>query len=50
MYDPELVHTTLCVVGVTFVAHDQLGGGNNVVGKALCTASVYRRLSKLVLR
>jgi 4-hydroxybenzoate polyprenyltransferase len=39
-YDPELVHTTLCLIAVTF-AHDELGGGNNVVGKALCTAAAY---------
>ncbi|KAF8468675.1 UbiA prenyltransferase family-domain-containing protein [Russula ochroleuca] len=40
MYEPELVHTTLSLVAITF-AHDELGGGNNVVGKALCTAAAY---------
>ena len=40
MYGPEFVHTTLCLVAVTF-AHDELGGGNNVVGKDLCTAAAY---------
>ncbi|KAH9984498.1 UbiA prenyltransferase family-domain-containing protein [Russula vinacea] len=40
MYGPEFVHTTLCLVAVTF-AHDELGGGNNVVGKDFCTAAAY---------
>jgi 4-hydroxybenzoate polyprenyltransferase len=40
IYGPELVRITLGLVAVTF-AHDELGGGNNVVGKALCTAGAY---------
>jgi 4-hydroxybenzoate polyprenyltransferase len=40
IYEPELVYTTLDLVAVTFV-HDELGGGDNVIGKALCTAAAY---------
>jgi hypothetical protein len=40
MYEPELIHTTLGLVIVT-LAHDELGGGNNVVGKSLCSAAAY---------
>ena len=40
MYDPELVHTTLCLVAVTF-AHDELGGGNTVAGKDLFTVAAH---------
>ena len=40
MYDPGPVHTTLCLVAVTF-AHDELGGEDTVVGKDLFTAAAY---------
>ncbi|KAH9984496.1 hypothetical protein BJV77DRAFT_966073 [Russula vinacea] len=41
MYDPELVHTTFCVVGVTFVAHDELGGGNNASFEVGATMIIF---------